>query len=801
LPSVLDFILPASRDKNAQSRPFDRCAALTLCLSFFLLCAGCQWIIDADRPSIFSRPDAATKDSRKQDKKETVAASDPVADRNVLARSAERDKSGRNRSVWIHAVDQSPSPYRWRYPNLEELLSRPAESRPNLPEFLGDADAVVATNAAIGLARLGDGRGAQRLAVAAASPDLMLPMRCAAVEALASIPAATTVEQLRKLLDQYGRSAGNSSPYVPELHAELIRGLARHVDAADERRCVDALRSPSADVRLEALAAWMESQKGSLPVEVSDMRTNTDYRVRAAALRAMAKRRHPGAREYAISALQDTDIRVRSAAIAALGELGGSASQAALEGLLDKSHPERLRQDAVAALTEMGAKKQSLGAAADESWRVRLKVAEALTRWGDREGRTVASRLLDDPSIEVQRAVVASVSQWPLDQAGPLLLAAMDHNSLLIRKSAAARLVALWPAAAEFPAEGPAERRTASLAQLQSRFQQEFHFADQAALARAIDGPEKPAVNPGQVDQVERLIRERNFTALDQFGLELVEILEQLVFDRAIPLPDAVYLDILPRRGVEFDQLAKMSDPDAMRRRKASEQLAKLSAAKPLGRLASARLEQLVVLDQDPLVWQNALAASANNAGASSFRLACAAVGNASPEVRRRACDYLAAHGDPRNVKVLLPVLQDSSQSVVCAAVRALGYCGQLDDTGPLRRLSAAANEQVRLETAVALVRLHDPSGIPALERMTYSNDPVVRRQAALVMGEAADPLFTPMLIRLLDSEPGVSRAALESLPKTAGRDMAETDGRAPQTTAERIKLWKQWYQRQGSQS
>jgi hypothetical protein len=65
-------------------------------------------------------------------------------------------------------------------------------------------------------------------------------------------------------------------------------------------------------------------------------------------------------------------------------------------------------------------------------------------------------------------------------------------------------------------------------------------------------------------------------------------------------------------------------------------------------------------------------------------------------------------------------------------------------------------------------------------------------------MGEVGDPSFTPTLIRLLDGHLGVCRAALESLPKTVGRDVAETEGNPPENTAERIRRWKQWYQQQG---
>jgi HEAT repeat protein len=81
------------------------------------------------------------------------------------------------------------------------------------------------------------------------------------------------------------------------------------------------------------------------------------------------------------------------------------------------------------------------------------------------------------------------------------------------------------------------------------------------------------------------------------------------------------------------------------------------------------------------------------------------------------------------------------------------------------------------------------------LERLTYSKDPLVVRQAALMMGELGDPAFTPALVRLLDSPMTVCRAALDSLPKVAGRDVAEADGQPAANSSDRIRRWKQWYE------
>ena len=138
---------------------------------------------------------------------------------------------------------------------------------------------------------------------------------------------------LRELTDQYGvrkppAARSGSAPvstYVAELHAELVRGLARHLDAADEPRLTAALRHTPPTVLVEALHAWAASRRGRLPAEAADLRSHGDWRVRAAALQALVAQRHPQARQFLSEALRDTDLQVRLAAIAGLGALGDPA--------------------------------------------------------------------------------------------------------------------------------------------------------------------------------------------------------------------------------------------------------------------------------------------------------------------------------------------------------------------------------------------------------------------------------------------------------------------------------------------
>jgi HEAT repeat protein len=503
-------------------------------------------------------------------------------------------------------------------------------------------------------------------------------------------------------------------------------------------------------VRLEALRAWADARRGQLPIEATDLRGDTDRDVRAAAIRALAGRRHPAAQQYAVAALQDHELMVRTAAIAALGELGGTESRAALAGLLN-DQPEEIRAAAVSALAQLGSIEEVLAAVGDRSWRVRLKVAQALAGNAHGNAAQVAHRLLQDPSAAVQCQMVLALAKWPLPQAGPLMLEAMGSRSLTTRGTAAEQLAARWPPAAEFPREGPPQRRSAALEGLQERFREEFSLGRPAAPTEgAADGPLAATIAPQTVDQVAALER--------------------------------------------------LASADVTERREAASQLAELSRGRPSGPLLTQRLAELAVAEPDELVWQSVLTAVADDAGEPSIRLAYAAVSHPSAEIRRRACEHLAAHPSPDHAKILVPTLEDRNEAVVRAAVRALSAAGRLDDTRPLLRVLRTTNEYLRLEAAAALVRLGDPTGhsrgAAALEGLAYSADPKVRCQVALAMGETAEPTFVPTLIRLLDDRPAVCRAALDGLSKTVGQDVSALQDGAPVGTSQRVRRWRQWFDR-----
>ncbi|MEE8450904.1 MAG: HEAT repeat domain-containing protein [Thermoguttaceae bacterium] len=784
-------------------------AVLIGALAVGLLGTGCQWLPEGRLPRLLT---SSGDKNRSTDELQDAAATGPEAstafaaeDRAVLARHSDEEQL----SLWIQTVrrgeDSTERVYRWRYPALEELLARPATKRPDLHGYLGDRSSTVVANASIALARLGDDAGAEHLADAVRTPALPSAMRCAAAEALATLSGSTTLPDptalrlIRELIDQYGRPGASDHH---ELHEELILGLARHVDTADDKRFIAALQSPSEDVQVAALNAFSDERRGTLPPQIVKLTAHAAARVRTAALQTLAGRKHPEALARLSAALNDHDVRVRIEAVASLGQLGGSEAEATLQRLLDTSPHERIRGEAVTALGLMGVKRPVLETLDDESWQVRQRAARALARFPDRDSAVAAEELLGDPSVKVQSEVITALGQWPLPLAGPILIEALDSSCLTTRHAAAEQLATRWAPAADL-ADGTKEKVSSDrLDELRIGFRQQFGGIDHNALSRALAGrrPER-TIPASEVDRIEGMVVRGDIAQIEQLGPELLPALEQIVFDRQQALPVAIYRKVLLRHGPEYIALDQMDMSDLLPRRRATAKLAELAGERPLSRLATLRLYQLVAGDPDQLVWQNALRAVERNPHEPAIRLAYTATGHPSPEVRRRACENLAACPQPQHAQVLLETLKDkdTSDSVVCAAVHALGALGRIDDTGPLQRLMAATNENVRVETAIALARLGDKKGTAGLERLAHSNDPAVQYRVAVAMGEMPDPAFVPILIGLLDAKMAVSRGALNSLPKVLGRDVASENGQSSATTTQRIQRWKRWYYRQAS--
>jgi HEAT repeat protein len=517
-----------------------------------------------------------------------------------------------------------------------------------------------------------------------------------------------------------------------------------------------ALDSPDPAVRRDALMKLADPQAAPLPTNMGRYAADPDRTVRQAAITAIAARRHPGALDMLRRGLADQDFDVRLASVAGLEMLNDPEATAELKRLASHTS-ELIREAAIRALIDLDDRDAVTQAAADKSWRVRRLAAEALARDSSFRGKALAEKLVRDGNPDVARQTIESVARWPLEQAGPILLTAMAGMPYTPRKLAARQLAERWPPAAGFEVDASTERRAKLLADLDRQWHAEFPAATRQ-LTTAQVAPRRSAESEAQS------------TKFDQRALAAVE---------------------------------RFAAADVRDRRRAADSLRDGFASRLLPDPALARLSELMIGEPDGLVWVSVFDLLAEDAREPAMRLAYAALGHPVPEVRRRACDYLAAHPDSRHGPLLLASLDDRSPDVVAAAVKAISLLDSLENRRRLERLLNCADHQLRVEVAAALAHLGADSGNAALERLAFDPDPKVRRAAAVAMGEVPDKSFLPDLIRLLDDRPEIRRAALTSLPRVVGEDAGRSASASEPpgnpvalspSTADESQRWKEWF-------
>lgn len=737
----------------------------------------------------------------------------------------------------------STSEYRWRHVGVEEILARPIERRPDLRAALASERRVVAANAAIALARLDDEAAVPALLEAVHSSELNLPNRRAAAEALGYLTVPAAEQALGELLDEYGRFGPGVQTYLPELHAELLRSLARQAPPGADERYAQAMKSAAAEVRIVALAAVAEQPHAELPPAAHELRYDPDRRVRQVALWALAKSGTSDAAATIATGLRDHELTVQIASIRALGQLGGEAARVPLEEQLGAQRPELVRIAAAEALVAMKSESSLRLAVADKSWRVRGAVARGLGSFRGAEASLLGARLLTDHSPMVQSAAVEAIAAWPFEEAAPLWLMAVERPGYAVRKAALGHLAEHWPEAQNFPIDAPFDEQRDELAALHERAAAKGIVAtkppdDDALLAAgstsAADPParttsQSASANAGvslashtslpphssdsaytaqlaRVEQLLALVEQSSANAAERAAAlqslaamedDLLAPLTVLALERRRPVPEVLYRNVLPERDEVFETLLRLESQDVVERRRAAASLVARVRERPLPRLALVRLAEKVLLERDADVWRSALVVVEAETDESALRLTYAALTHESSDVRRRACEHLARHAEPRHATVLVPALADSDQTVVRAAVRALGEPRLLTDPRPVEALLATHDRFVQLEAARTLARAGYESGRAALERLAYDLDLDVRMQAVRTMGEAPQHEFTSALIHSLDGPPGLKRAAAASLTAIVGQDIGRGADTTPVSLDEQAIRWRRWWQRE----
>lgn len=181
---------------------------------------------------------------------------------------------------------------------------------------------------------------------------------------------------------------------------------------------------------------------------------------------------------------------------------------------------------------------------------------------------------------------------------------------------------------------------------------------------------------------------------------------------------------------------------------------------------------------------------SSQSSSESSFTALYADLASGDPARQVEACAVIAQQGDPNHIDHLTPLLAHRNVEVCKAAAGALAVCGPWVHPKPLEQLLLTGDLPRQRAAALALCQLGSPLGPAAIEQMSYSLNPEIRVLAANAAGELADPLFAPMLIRLLNDPTKSREAALAALPQCMGLNVAAPED----SVAASAEKWRQWY-------
>jgi HEAT repeat protein len=650
---------------------------------------------------------------------------------------------------------------------------------------VASADLATRAQAAIAMAKLGDLQSLAPLVATIREPKLKLSTRRAAAEALGRLPPATALDSATALVNEFGRYDGEAAKrYVPDLHMELLRTW-QHVAPADQLDpALAALASPAPNVRRAALRAFLRPANGELPARVLDLAADPDALNRGLVLRVLAARRDPRTLEMAQQALRDSELSVKISALQALAAYSGEPAVALLR-TMQNDPGELIRAAALAGLAQCGDTAAMDKALADKSWRVRCGLAESLCKNSNEQSQKLAAILIADRSAEVRKTAITSLAQWPWAAAGPLLLKAAENDFASVRQQAIQQLRSRWSAAQELTATAPIERIHAQCAQLRQQLDQELSRLQHAAP-------------PLKLAAWEENISDELEATADKVIAKTRSLIKQQ--------------DQAWRRCT-----LRLKDRQPAERRAALQDFQRAIQGSSCEQALWQELQTFLEQEQDATVWLAALAIFAAQHEPYLAPLLALGASHNSAEVRKQSIEWFITHPNSAYGDLLTNSLLDDHVAVIHAALRALAALPELPNPRAIEELLAARDPAIRLAAAYALAAHGISPGYASLLRLAYHEDPLVRRQVALHLGELGDIRSISELIRLLDDRPEVQLAGLAALKLLLGHDIsldpniqaragieprqANAAGTSTLTCAEQCRCWKTWHQQQQARS
>lgn len=757
---------------------------------------------------------------------------------------------------WIFVASSAPNSSATKSPDEAQAWAAVWSGR---PELLSDVDrsaalAVLAAlahedgrigrHATVLRARLQPGTDAELLrslsTLAAGDDQARSALRCAAAEAwcrcLRERPGdvETTFTPAGELLQKPGIAEDLRGTLwramAPVIVPDRLPGLAAAMNLSTTTPVPTVRRQAALEACVIAAATRRQHdpspvyRESDWPVGILSVRLDDDPVVRRLVGRWAGWAQPPDGLMLLTSQTRDMDRAVQESALMSLGILGTPPARTALQRIANNPQETR-RPLAVAALAHCGT--AELEPYVTASMReLRVAAARGLARSPSPAAARLLQQLLSDRNPEVQSAALATARQYPSDLAIPLLLLAAEQGMFSVRKSAQLALGEHVNPPPLLPIEGtPVERRDAV---------REWASSRGISLA-AWSGP-APAASHREDEQDPRQ-REVSQLVEDYLSPEASSTMQSELLDRlrrvatSSDLADlerqirqhpgaaarTLQRELLPRISPAYSALWELDAAELARRRTAARQLWQASQTHPLSPDLLHALAEILVREQDHLVWQSCLAAVRDDGHNAAAQVAALAVHHVWPDLRRLGAEHFVRHPAPEAVPTLLPLLADPHPQVQVIAIRALGRSGNPlaisglpgatagQTTGGLIPLKSDRHDEVRWAAYTALAQLRDEQTIAELQRMLTDSQPTMRLRAVQAMGDSQQPRFVESLIRhsWTENQDVVKRAMLASLDQlvpAAEQPRGDSGLVGVATIDEKIENWVKWWDSQRAQ-
>lgn len=653
--------------------------------------------------------------------------------------------------------------WRWRHHRVEsfrqDLQASTLEQRQAILLLaVATPNKSVGANALIALSREGNREALRRLLPIVDSTETPTTIRCAALETAALADGQGMIPHLTQLID--GALAEVKSVGAPQtdhaLVAEALRNLAVYRSVEEDPRFGLVFAHPADVVQLAALEAWETPGGFPPPPQMLSLFSSREPKIRAAALRVLAMRPISGSYDDVAGMMRDPSYQVQQAAAQAILALN---TPQGVHDLQSKAAggAELVRASIAKAFSQYGHYDAAYAMADDKSWRVRTAVAEAVESDDRPAAHPIAAKLIEDRSPQVQAAAIASVSNWPVERGGELLLAAMKSNAFATREAARVALSENWPSAEVFSSSAPPAQRQETIADLEHSFQHKFF----------------------------RFGQHKNDTGAMDFGTAMQRLKQAEVAQRNSALDNVVSaIDEYDLSASQGKALAKTlsewgtSTPWAA--------VIQALDGQDLGR--AALLRPALAGDHAPALY----AACDHLAAYPTF------VDTRSKSPRPSARQHRDNMKNASDFMVELRRLSRSNDAKLAAkSLRALAATGDATQIELIAQSLSAGDRQLRAAAAIGLVHLNDARGLPALERLASEPNVQVRRALLQQLEQSRDPRLAYVVVRLLNDRPDVGRLALQTLNKWAEAGILPTVA-APEASFFDQRIAWQTFARQG---